>query len=199
MVTQLDIINLAFDKLGATPLASVDENTPHGDMARRNWDNVRQRLLEEYPWNFATLIQAVEPTIINDKNYYLLPDNCLRVLRVNNFEHFRVINVMDGTTREKAIILADCAYGGGSMMIEYIEDVQTPGHFPPFFIEYFACVLAIGFALKITESASRAQIMQALAQDAERKAKNIDAEQSNNGHEEIELADGWIDKRFYNV
>ena len=53
MASDIGIINGALSKLGEVPILAVTDNTEPGRLANRTYNDIRDALLREFPWNFA--------------------------------------------------------------------------------------------------------------------------------------------------
>lgn len=87
MATDVEIASLALTRIGHDTISSFSAS---GDKAQRwffaNYDFIKQSLLREYAWNFATkrvaLVAATAP--VNEySNAYTLPNDFLRLVRLN--------------------------------------------------------------------------------------------------------------------
>lgn len=88
MAADIDIINAALSKLGEQPLLVITDNSPPGQLANRTYDDLRDALLGEFPWNFATkrasLAASVDTPEWGFDFQYNLPGDLLRLVEVND-------------------------------------------------------------------------------------------------------------------
>ena len=165
----LDICNLAFAKLGESPLAGIDPNgTPAARMCYMHYHPVRREILCANRWSIATrmteLLAAEENT--EHMKAHTQPDDCLRVLEVNSPRW---------TLRGRSIYCP-----ARRIRLLYIADEEDTTLFEPLFIEAFATRLACKLCIPLTSSTTARE---ALTQEYHRialpRAAHFNAVQSN--------------------
>lgn len=119
MASEIDLANIGLTMLGEAPILSIDNETPVQQACNILWPvAVRDHVLSEHPWNGA-LKQAelaqLSGTPLFDWTYqYLLPDDCLRVLRTNDDgASWKVQIGTDGSTK---VLL----YNQSTCQVEYL-------------------------------------------------------------------------------
>lgn len=88
MAADIDIINVALSKLGEQNLLSITDPSPPGRLANRTYDDIRDAMIREYPWNFATkrasLAAEVTAPVWGFARSFALPSDLLRLISINN-------------------------------------------------------------------------------------------------------------------
>ncbi len=88
MAADIDVINAALSKLGERVIAAITDSVPAARLATRTYDDIRDALLREYPWNFATQRESLAvDAAVPDWGYaytYVLPASCLRLIEISN-------------------------------------------------------------------------------------------------------------------
>lgn len=169
--TDIGLCSRALVMLGSIPIASFDDGSEESILAEVLYEPTLADLLASYPWKFATAemtlprLAAAPPA--DFKYAYQLPADLLRVLSAG----------ADGSTglvyriRERRL-----ETDSDFVTLSYIfrpDATQWPPHFTTALVTKLSAV----FALPLTESSQRAQTMMAMAEDAFRRARLIDAQQ----------------------
>lgn len=86
--SDITVINTALRKLGEQPLTARTDPSPPGRIANATYDEIRDSLLREAAWNFATkrtrlAADATAPDWGYD-NQYTLPSDFLRLMEIYN-------------------------------------------------------------------------------------------------------------------
>ncbi len=88
MAADVDIINGGLSKLGEQTILAVSDPGPAANLANRTYEDIRDALLREFPWNFAikrtSLAAEVTAPAWGYARSFVLPPDCLRLLEVNN-------------------------------------------------------------------------------------------------------------------
>lgn len=171
-LTALALCSRALLRLGAQPVASLDEGTAEAEVAANLYAPVRDALLSAHPWSFATG-QASLPRLAAvpqaDAAYaFQLPPGFLRALSAGSAGRGRGMPYRIHEDR----LHADAA----AVTLTYIFRPDESG-FPPFFAQALVARLAAEFCLPLTESASRAEMLFRLAENELRGARLIDSQQ----------------------
>lgn len=143
--TNVDIVNLALSKIGSATISDWNEATRERRTATSIYENMRDRLLEMYPWNFAmkrASLSSVGVAPSFEFTYaYTLPTDCIRV-----YELFD--NPLEPYAIEAGYLLTDLALG--QVRIKYISKVTDESMFPPSFVNVFALAMAAEIAPILT-------------------------------------------------
>ena len=88
MSSDVDVINGALSKLGEQPILAKTDPSPPGRLANRTYNDIRDALLREFPWNFATkrgsLAAEVGAPVWGFARSFVLPSDLLRLISINN-------------------------------------------------------------------------------------------------------------------
>ena len=154
MATEVNIVNLALIRLGATTISTMTESTRNAQAAEAIYDLIRQELLREHAWNFATKRQDLNEAddyddISTQWDYaYDLPDDCLRALLVNDDKSVAFEVTDDG------LLCND-----DEVELKYIKDEDDPTKFSTEFVNLLAMRMAAELAMPITGSVKKATSM----------------------------------------
>jgi hypothetical protein len=160
-------------KLGAQPIASLDEGTAEAEVAANLYPGLRDALLAAHPWGFATG-QATLPRLAagptaDFRNAFQLPAGFLRVLSAGSPDRGRGLAYR---------ILEDRLHcDADQVVLTYIFRPEERA-FPPHFAAALAARLAAEFCLPVTENTGRAQMLAAQAEAEFRAARRVDSQQA---------------------
>jgi len=160
--TEVSIVNIALARLGITdPITSLTDTTAvEAVQANLVYAEVRDSLLSEYPWKFATkhvLLNSTYYDVEQDEfDYqYEYPANCLRVLRIyndslpvcpkNEYEVYAV-----GSEPDDSVMIIGTDVQNASA--DYIAQITDPTFFTPLFADCLAWRLAMELAVPLTRS-----------------------------------------------
>lgn len=83
-MTQLEICNLALDKLGEPPITAINASTPAAQACTRLYQPTLDRLVRKYRWNFARKSVVLDAVWVTATSVFLESAN---VIRVNKTAH----------------------------------------------------------------------------------------------------------------
>jgi hypothetical protein len=171
-LSALVLCSRALLKIGAQPVASLDEGTAEAEVAANLYPSVRDALLSSHPWSFATG-QATLPRLaaVPQADYahaFQLPVDFLRALSAGSGDRGSGIAYRIHEDR----LHADAA----QVTLTYIFRPDESG-FPPFFASALVARLAAEFCIPLTESASRTEMLYRLAETELRAARLTDSQQ----------------------
>ena len=189
MAADIDIINAALSKLGEQTLLAVTDPSPPGRLANRTYADIRDALLREFPWNFATkraslAADPVAPTWGFERKFNL-PSDCLRVVELNN-------DADEDWRNEGRTIVTDIT---APLQIIYIGSAQVDA-MDSTFREALAARLAMEWAEPLSQTSSVVSAMSALYKNKLRVARVAD------GHEDSTRevsAPSFINARFISL
>lgn len=176
MASETQIANMALALLGVEQLASLDDDTSQQALeARTFFEQVRDELQEEHPWNFnqfrsEELAAGDAPSFGSSSGGYdyafALPNDpyCLRVLGTSQDENKEPWSV------EGRFILLNVS----SVYVHYLGRVSSTGLWTPRFVRAFVPRLAYYMAYPRTQSMSVTRDMNALYEQELKKARGID-------------------------
>lgn len=152
MASKSEIATRALLKLGQTRISNIETDTsPNAIIINSIFNQVRDELLQSYPWNFSIkrvdlAADVVEPTWGYDSSFSL-PVDLLRLLEIKDVTDYSI---------ENGKILCDEV---GPIYIKYIYRITDIGLFPSLFNELFSVCLAVEACDRI---ANNQQLLQSL-------------------------------------
>lgn len=155
----VDICNLALDKVGQAPITSIDPpRTPTETLMARHFDQVRQELLREHPFNFSerttTFKRTGDAPGSRYADKYLIPKGICRINVLgpdteNRITNFHIQDDPDGNT----VIL--CNNDGAETVEATCQfDITDVSKFDAGFRKCFVLALAQAVCYQITKSNS---------------------------------------------
>jgi len=181
MISSVDICNLALTKLGQDTIVALTQESETARRCNILYDRVRDQVLREHTWSFATKIEALaelaNESVLGWEYLYLMPSNCLRVIKVydegdtdtNNYD-----KLLSPDTNTH--VIATNLY---QAYMKYIKKIEDPNLFDTLFINAFVAKLAAELSLVITGNSS---LMASFIQEYNAfiaQAKAIDAQEKN--------------------
>ena len=172
-MTDIDICSMALLKLGASSIESFDESSAEAEFASRLYGVTRDALMVSHPWNFTLREAGLERDDGEPEGGFAcafrLPPDFLRSLSAGHPGRGRGLIFRISGSR----LLCDAE----RVSLTYQRRVD-PGLFPPHFLQALVARLAAELCIPVTESTSRAQALQSLAQAELRHARLIDSQQT---------------------
>ena len=171
-VTDIEICSMSLLKLGATPIASFAEETVEAELARSLYEPILRALIVSHPWGFslavADLASATEPPVDGFKCAYLLPSDLLRTISAS------------GGIQKNGVyrIVGDRLLSDDQEISLTYQQRSDASLFPPHFVQALAAKLAAEFCLPLTESSTRAEVLQRVANAEIKLARLVDSQQS---------------------
>ena len=172
-LSALALCSRALLKLGAQPIASLDEGTAEAEVAANLYPAVRDALLSLHPWSFASaqesLPRLAARPVADFANAFQLPAGFLRALSAG----------APGMGRGLAYRLFEGRLhcNAEQVTLSYVFRPEESA-FPPFFAAALATRLAAEFCIPITENTSRAQLLHTQAEAELRAARLADSQQA---------------------
>lgn len=186
MPSVVDIFNKALDKLGHSPITSVDDGTKAANLCSRNWPMVRDEVLRDHPWNFAvrraTLASETTAPVWGFSASFPFPDNCLRVLEVRDLS-------TDEYQIEGRAILADATV----LYIRFTSRIEDPNEYDAQFVNAVATKLAFEMCESLTQSSTKKDVLFQEYKDALTSAARSDGQENPPRRFE---EDEWIAVRY---
>jgi hypothetical protein len=170
--TPVDICNRALQKVGASPIVSLNESSTSARACKAVYDSSRKALLRDHLWNFAKrraiLAADVTPPAFGKENSFQLPADYLIFAppdpEMNSMER-------DWVVEGRKLLTND----SGPLYLPYISDVTDASLFDPLFSEALECKIAIQIAPKLTESNAKKADLKDDFNKAIARAKNRNA------------------------
>lgn len=171
MASDIDIVNAALSKLGERRILNFADKSPAGRIAARTYPDLRDAMLREFPWNFATtraaLSASTEAPAFGFAFAYPLPADLLRLIEVSNVDEEKWRN-------ESGEIVTDKT---APLNIRYVARVLE-GQMDATFREVLATRLALAWAESLSGTTSLTQELGVLYRNALQVARGTD------GHED---------------
>lgn len=195
MASYVDICNLALAQISEYQISDLSEQSKQARQCNRLYENVRDELLQKYPWRFArqrvTLSESSEE--YDEWTYvYHYPSNCIRALwlynasgRTKNPPEFVVVSNSAGTGK---LILTD-EY---QAQLDYTQRTVTPQSFHPLFQMAYAMRLAERLVPSLTPSDTKLRNIHALYVESFEEAKQFDYAES---YEDVKYPTDFISAR----
>jgi hypothetical protein len=173
MASDVDIVNNALTKLGEQAILGFTDDSDPGRLANRTFANIRDAMLRENPWNFATkraqLAAEVTGPVYEFANSYPLPTDFIRLIEIDNPNRFPY-------RLEMGRILCDLA---SPINIRYVFQVTDADAMDPGFREALSARLAAEWAEALSATNTVTQQMFQLARQKLAVALAIDGQEDD--------------------
>lgn len=183
--SEVDICNLALQRLGAKAISSLSEDSTAGRECNRVYAHARDSELRAHPWNFARVRASIAADatapIFGFANSFPLPVDYLRLLPDNE--------VTDWQIEGRSILTDD----GAPLKIVYLKRVTDPNEFDELFIDLLVARLAVDMAEKITQSNTKKEDAATSYTLAKREARKVNSFENIGGEPP---QDDWITARL---
>lgn len=172
MATEVSICSNALLLLGAKTITSLDDGTTSANLCKQFYPEVRDYVLQQYPWRFAAKRDTLAQDALFSSNWeyaygYKLPTDCLLVRATS-------LDDDDAWTREADLILTNAE----ALSIKYTAKITDTAKFHPAFIVLVEVALATRLAKPITGTLEATKMFAALESRALQDAKTTDAFES---------------------
>lgn len=177
----IDCCNSALQRVGATTILSLSDNSPEARACTVAYDSNRRDELRKHKWNFAIARTVLAPDSTApafDYTYqFTMPSDCLRVLRPATVE-------LDWVIEGRKILTND----SDTLYLRYLKDVEDAAQWDPSFYNVVAAALAVDIVERLTQSNQKKMALVDDYNDAIKMAKRVNAFES--GPEDA-ADDGW--------
>lgn len=168
MTSAVSVCNLALQKLGATRITSLTDDSRNARACNAAYEHVRDLELSAHDWNFARARASIaadgtSPDFGYDYSY-TLPADCLQIRPDNSSD-------LDWQVEGQALL----TNWGAPLELVYTRRVEDPNVFHPTFVEVLACRLAIHMCDEITQSNPKLANLDSQYTVAIREAKKANA------------------------
>ena len=191
MASEVDICNLALQRLGAKSISSLTDDSTNARECNRVYEHARDSELRAHPWSFArkraSLAASSTAPAFEYANAFPLPADYLRILPNNG--RLGQPNQDDLQIENGSILSNDSA----PLPITYIARITDPEAFDQLFTDLLVARIARDLAEKITQSNSKIEIAAALYRDAKAEARKINAFERPPQEAPV---DPWISARY---
>ena len=148
----VDICNSALQRVGATTILSISDNSPEARACSVAYDSNRRDELRKFKWNFAIKRVVLAPDATApafDYTYaFSMPSDCIRVLRPATAD-------LDWQVEGRKILTNDSA----TLNLRYIADITDATQFDPSFYNVICAALAIDLVERLTQSNQKKQLL----------------------------------------
>lgn len=157
MASVVEICNLALSRLGQKSIVSIDE-AGIAEKCKIEFNPTKESILRDYPWNFATKIEALAPgtseTFAGWTYVYTYPKSCLFDRKIFNESTInstekQPYRIISSNGSSKLLILCNLA----TAYMEYTFNVVDATLFDVSFVDAFAWKLAANLAPSLTGNA----------------------------------------------
>lgn len=175
MSSQVEICNIALQKLGASPITSLSQDTKSAIECNTAFIPRLKALLRKHAWNFAIeraelAADATEPDW-GRANAFQLPSDFLRLLPAYPED---VLNTDDYQIEGSKIYTDEDA----PLYIRYIKYVDDAEAMDPLFREVLACDLAVQMCEALTQSNTKKAGLKEDLREALQEARRANAFES---------------------
>jgi hypothetical protein len=151
----IQIVNMALDRMGMAPAASIDApTTPVEDVMARWYDQTRRELIRRFIPNFArkyaqVTVDADETPAFGFANAYAIPQDFIRLLSLGDVTLDADVE-SDLYDISNGYIYTDHSDDTDTLNLYYLFDAQTVGKYDPLFVRCFYLQLAQNTSYKFT-------------------------------------------------
>lgn len=188
MPSDVQIANKSLIVLGADEISALSEDAENARKVNGIWEIVRDAVLEEHPWGFATFRTALsklsDVPVFDFGVYYQKPTDCLRIIE----------------TKPKSAIWKfenedRIASDTDPLYVRYIKRVTDTSKWSAGFVRAFSSKLAAELAYPITNSRTFARDLMDKYENIDLpKAKAMDSQQGT--EQKFDDEDDWIIARY---
>lgn len=193
MPGETDVINVALRLVGAEPITSLTDGTPSANVADDLYEEVRDDLLRQNPWNFATkrrkLAQSATIPVFEFERAFPLPDDWIRTISVhdNDAGHGTVLYRHEQVGEQNVIMASS-----DEIWVRYVARVTDPNLMSSDFRRALAVALARDLSIALASSSTLQAQLASQADRALARARSVDA---MGGFPELRPRGSWATSR----
>ena len=180
MASVVDMCNSALNLLGASTISALTDDSKNARLCNQRYDSVRNRVFRSHAWNClhkrVQLAQNSTAPVVEYDYAYLLPSDCLRVLKIHNGTTDSIASSIDYKLEGRNIVTDE-----GTVFIIYIALDTDPNNYDTYLQESIAHQLAADLAYAVTNNATLADKYMTRADERLREARFIDATENSLG------------------
>lgn len=177
MASEVSICNQAISWLGGNLIINLDDDTTEAILCNANYDLLRDAVLEEGKWTFATrrmeLVLSGSPPPSGYEQAFTIPPEVLTVIMATPFQNNKNITEDFDWRREEEFVVCDVE----RVWIKAIVRIVDVSKFSPMFNQALASRIAADIAVPLTESTKKEANMWAKYNDAIAGALAVDGMQ----------------------
>lgn len=186
MTSVVDVCNKALDKLGQSPITSLNDGTKAANLCNRGWELVRDEVLRDHPWNFAVKRKILSPSTEAPAWGFTyqspIPNDCLRL-----------IEIRDLSTGEYQIEDNQILSNEAALYIRYISRITDPVRYDALFIDAVATRMALELCEAFTQSNAKKNIFFSEYQESLNRARRVDGQENPPA---VFETDEWLEVRY---
>lgn len=168
MASETSISNRALQKLGASRIVSLDDDTKNARACKACYESLRNSELRKHPWRFAIERQILSPSDTApsfDYNFqFNLPAGCLRILKPQD-------PTLDWQVEGRKILTNMSAV----LNLRFINTITDPNLFDVNFCEMLSMEMAKEMCEELTQSSNKQAAILADYNTAKEEAKKSNA------------------------
>ena len=190
--SEIDVCNLALDRLGQPPIVSLDDSGKAPTLCKRMYPLARDEMLRRVPWRRlkkrAVIAAVGVPPVWGDGLLYELPGDLLKLLDVYSNSNY-VQNVGWELEGNQILTQAD-----GPLHIRYIVKSNDPSSWDSLMISTVAAYMAKDMAETLTQDATKKQYAYQDFMAIMDEAKHANSQEGV--YVNIDDADTWVTDRY---
>jgi len=180
MASVVNMCNSALNLLGASTISALTDDTKNARLCNQRYEPVRNRVFRSHAWNClhkrVQLAQNSTAPVVEYDHAYLLPSDCLRVLKIHNGTTDSIATNLDYKLEGRNIVTdIDTIY------LIYIALDTDPNNYDTYLRESISHQLAADLCYAITNNATLANNYMTRADERLREARFIDATENSLG------------------
>ena len=178
MVSEVSICNQALTWLGQSAITSLDDQNTTAEWMRNNYPFIRDAVLEERMWTFATARAAstsIERDAWDTSYVHPEPDNWISVFRIYRNSGISTLTSIDWRFEDGNILCSE-----SNILLWGLKRVTDTGKFSPLFVQALAARIAADACIPLTENRQLQVDMWGLYGDKLREAAARDGQQGSN-------------------
>ena len=177
-VSEVSICNQALTFLGQKPITSLNDANTTAEWMRNNYPFIRDAVLEERMWTFATA-RAASTTMDRDAwdtaYAHPAPLNWISVFRIYRNSGISTLTSIDWKFEDGNILCSE-----SNILLWGLKRVTDTGKFSPLFVQALAARIAADACIPLTENRQLQVDMWGLYGDKLREAAARDGQQGSN-------------------
>lgn len=191
MASDVSIVNFALRRLGASPITDFSDPTTEAALASDTFEEIRDALLREHLWNFATrrtsLAASAEVPEWGYARQFIVPADFLRLVAVDGGSTTAV--KMESHATDGRVMVTDLS---APLSIAYIARMESAEQMDPSFRRALSLRCALEWAQKLTGTTSIVEQIAAEYESALRTARSVDGQEDTT---DALRPDAWINAR----
>lgn len=188
--SEVSIVNGAMIRLGVGVITSLADDSPQARVANRRFTTLRDDLLRDHPWNWATKRVTIPASTVSPTwgfaNAFPLPANYRRLMEVQNPSklEYRIESTSDGK-----VIVTDIS---APLNIAYVALITDVAQWDTKFNEVLSARCAVDWVEALKNNATLKETLQVEFVVALKAAKGVDGQEDSVRQISV---DNWINSR----